>query len=226
VEKSGFYSSRVSLHPDDLKGVPFDIVLRKIAAPVMLHGKQAFVELPQNSGAAGYDLLKGDLVPPYGSGETEDLKIVWRKPERNHAQNRFDSYDFVTLNNKDGFVALHIPYNDGRVSKSDFHTLYEAPETGYVSGLRESAKNTGKELRDTFVYYFRIRSQSSSGPVYGKLVSGPNYHFYNDGNAFRFVYMVNTTGSRNMEPDIQRSTAPRLGDLEYSLQSSTELENK
>jgi len=226
AEKNGFYSSRVSLRDGRRNEGPFDIILRKISAPVSLHGKQAFVELSENSGEVGYDLLKGALLPPYGTGEIEDFKIMWKKPERNHAQDRFDSYDFVTSNSEDGFIAFHLPYNDGGVSESEFHTLYEAPDSGYVSGLRQSARNTGNEPRDKYVYYFRIRSHSSSGPIYGKIISGPGYRFDDNGNAFDFVYMVNTSGSRNMEPDIARSTAPRLGHLEYSLQSSTGLENK
>lgn len=226
VKKPGFYSSRVALHPEDLRQKPFDIILRGILDPVPLRGKQAFVELHKNGGEIGYDLLKGDLVAPYGTGEIDDFKIRWKKPDRNQAQDRFDAYDFEAPHQGDGFVALHLPCNDGQGSQSEFHTLYQAPESGYVSGLRESARNTGKELRDMFVYYFRIRSQSSSGPIYGKIVSGPRHTFYNEGSAFKFVYMMNTTGSRNLEPDIERSVAPRLGHLEYALQNSTGLENR
>jgi hypothetical protein len=222
----GHYSSRYTLHFDRVGGRTVDIPMRRVINPIGLFGKQAFVLVSGASGQVGYDLLKGDLVAPFGTGTHSDFNVVWSKPERNHAQDRFDAYDFVAVNEGDGFFALHIQYNSGDVPESDFRTLYNAPESGYEASLREAAKVTGKEARDRYVYYFRIRTGSPEGPVYGKIVSGPNNTFHNGENAFKFTYMVNTSGNRNMEPDLQRSSSPRLGRLEYALQSSSQLEYK
>lgn len=80
--------------------------------------------------------------------------------------------------------------------------------------------------RDVYVYYVRVRTTEAGGPLYGKIISGPTNTSYDDANAFKFVYMINTTGSRNMEPDFKNSETPRLGHLEYPLENSTGLINR
>lgn len=89
-------------------------------------GKQAFVML-RETGEVGYDLVKGDLVAPNGRGEHIDILLVWQIPAYNGTPALIDAIDVRIPEPAGGFWALPIPYNEGTTSRSEFHTLYEAP---------------------------------------------------------------------------------------------------
>ena len=87
VNKEGFYYTRSDYHwaaksdPNtsvkDGKWQPWDpvvqVVLRPKLEPVSMYAKSTTVYLPNITEHMGYDLVVGDLVRPYGDGETSDF---------------------------------------------------------------------------------------------------------------------------------------------------------
>jgi hypothetical protein len=82
VEKTGFYPSSLERHFDgqiNNKWQPwgqiYNLILRKKVAPTAMFAKK-ILSVPTNEVPAGYDLMAGDWLPPYGKGITNDLNFT------------------------------------------------------------------------------------------------------------------------------------------------------
>jgi hypothetical protein len=140
----------------------------------------------------GFDLARGDVVRPWGKGETPDIsfwnegeKVGWTQSEQTIERYRHDK-DHARLSD-DAFEAMYSAYRgvtrlrcgragDGLMRSPSFWPYCrlkmpaKAPETGYAASLELSyATLPSPAMQDGFVGYFlRVRSRVSTD---GRVVS-------------------------------------------------------
>jgi hypothetical protein len=195
-----------------------DVVIRPIKNPVPMYAKHVACSLPAMSTWLGYDLQKGDWLPPHGHGEQADLEFHYE----GHVENNI---------NYDGKLSLRFPgmgngiqaFEQDRTMHSEFRMPYEAPVDGYArSWAWRNARITEKKpgAISTFIderflgrnFIFRVRSVlDPEGKVirawYGKIHSpflldprGDNGCGY-----IQFTYYCNPDETRNLEFDPRRN---------------------
>ena len=191
---------------------PFVVMIKPQKNPVPMYGKKASVYLPAKQGEFGYDLLKGDLVTPYGQGIVSDFifKISLDTEQRNL------NLDITFSNQDDGIQAFFVKNINGAYSL--FKSSYEAPETEYFPSLQEADKSWQKEQKysqQNVNYFFRVRSKERV--MYGKTDHFFRANIYGDGRAnISFTYFVNPDGTPNIEFDTQQNLLKNFGRSEYS----------
>ncbi len=220
ITKPGHYPTTLSLDPDHLPQMPVIIPLRRIVRPQPMVGKKVLVAIPSTSFRFEYDLLIGDCLPPYGKGSVPDIRIEWRRPDQTKGEYPRDVINVRVLGKENGAIAQRIKY-DLHAPRSRLASYYEAPAAGYAATFAEAAQVAGGFKGEYYgagsIYYFKIRSERPSGPLFGKLrgeiiyIPRPN----RDKDEFEFEYVINPSGDRSMEIDMKRITVPTRHELEY-----------
>ena len=181
------------------------VVLKEIRHPVPMFARRLEIKMPVQNVPVAFDFEKGDWVAPYGKGTTADMMIRYSNTNTGPGFLDFSRQLEMTFGNAtDGVLVLPI---DGT---SAFHSLYEAPESGYSpSFLIESDRTTYKVIKQVDLdanHYaiFRVRSVTNDiGQVvsanYGKIY-GPIQYGILGGQTIRFeFYYFNPDGTRNLE---------------------------
>ncbi|MDQ5980169.1 MAG: hypothetical protein QG602_3144, partial [Verrucomicrobiota bacterium] len=188
--KSGYYpTGSLEGHFLAIKGDVWEprdqtvtIVLRAIKNPVPMYVARVRQSLPANDVWLGYDLEKGDWLPPHGSGEQRDFEFFYHGAVEDNL-------------NYEGTLPLRIPgegngilvHEQDQALRSEFRMPYEAPLDGYLNSWSwHNARRTGNSpgALSTFIdekvlgrnFIFRVRSVlDAEGKVisacYGKIHS-------------------------------------------------------
>ena len=185
-----------------------EVVLKKKRNPVPMYVKGTDnLKLPQFDIPIGYDLEKGDLVVPYGTGTTSDFIFSMHSAER--AYTDYECNFSLTFSNEfDGIQEYFFDSNN----QSNYKWPFLAPESGYVTTLfKEKSMQPGKGYTSNEIenvhYIFRVRTKTDNdgkivSALYGKIVK--EFEFDPKGAIF-FGYYLNPDGTRNLEEDPKRN---------------------
>lgn len=172
ITKPGWYDSKGRILRGGV-GAIVEISLRPERDPIAMVVRHIDLfdmhELPSGVNEVGYDMLVGDRVAPYGTGEVEDLHIsrTWTDPR---GREKYFRLDVRFADGRDGIQRMAPPLT----RHSTLHSDYEAPEDGYqnVLVLESYLRESGRSYEGTYDvdanYYVRIRS-ARGGPFYGKI---------------------------------------------------------
>ncbi len=155
------------------------LVLKKILQPIPMCAKGVLGGPSVLDQPVGYDLTAGDWVAPYGKGTNEDILFTVHKDT---AKNDYQST--VTFPNPgDGIQEFH----PNKIEEgSALISPHEAPASGYQPRFVRNST----DYNENRCYFFRVRSASQNGPLYGKIY----------GDFMNFSYYLNPTpNSRNIE---------------------------
>ena len=201
-------------------------VVRRIVNPIPMYAKRVETKIPAENVTLGFDLLIGDWVLPYGSGQTSDFSFSFTK--RISGPNDFEGGLAISFTNTfDGILE-----NKERSEVSVFHLPRFAPNAGFQTNwcvhISEDAKTGCHGDLDVFSggnpgksYFFRTRSkkdvngnflEANYGKMDGELrvigVARP-------GSEIMFTYYLNPTpNDRNMEFDPKRNLLQNLKSTE------------
>jgi hypothetical protein len=172
--------------------------LRQIRSPVAPIIMSASKRLPGFGIPAGFDLEKGDWIPPAGKGDHVSARL-W----------------FATPN--DGFIVHRFESREG----SDFKFPHEAPIAGYTQSLAWDVTQQRVSLlaEDGKAYIFRCRSElDDEGNVRRALYGTIQSDFRLTGTSadaisINFLYRLNPTWSRSLEFDDSKAQAADSGKL-------------
>ena len=214
------------------KWLPYDevqtITLQKIGKKIPLFVKEAYPRHKQDLTTApdrkfGYDLVKGDWMPPFGNGEQADIEFKLLPREdfgmgmgpSGIADPAFrDTIQVEFVGNDNGIVKVTPP--PGAVLK-----VRTAPEGGYRSKFNIWFGQTKTMQDDTNIdknacHSFRIRTVRNErgeiisalyGKIYGDLRI--SYRYYLIPTGVEFTYYLNPTpNDRNLEWDMEHNLCP------------------
>ena len=187
IRKEGYYLGWVHLDPfrerDSIlnRWQPWDpvvtTIMRPIVNPVAMYAKRVWIELPMTDKPCGYDLIRGDWVAPYGTGEISDL--IFRLDRRYVDRRDYDmSIEVRFSNENDGIQEAELPVI-GRTSH--YKWPREAPVDGYEPLLISKSswkpeENFRASANDKQMYFFRVRTKLREGELstglYGKIRGG------------------------------------------------------
>jgi hypothetical protein len=210
-----------------------EVRLRPILHPVPMYAKKTGnLTIPEIGKPAGYDLMVGDWVAPYGKGFKSDLVFTLdRKPDKavkttdyyKRDVKLFDATLTISFSNLDDGIQS-IPINEEYIG-SQFSIPRYAPEDGYESRLVEHTYREGADqpivtpVKEKMGYFFRVRTVKQDGKIvsahYGKM-SSVNFDVINSPTAIiNFTYHFNPeSNSRNMESDPSRNLFGNLNQFE------------
>lgn len=159
----------------------------------------------------GYDLLRGDMLPPYGRGMLNDLEFDWKMTiSATNKVGRAIDYDTLCeirlTNTVDGICRGPPDGAENGQLGSAYISAYVAPADGYTNAITfyRNVHGTSAESNDDqhYLYYFRIRTQTNemgqvTNALYGKIQGKING---------LFTYYLNPTpNDRNVEFDPKRN---------------------
>jgi len=201
-----------------------EIELKRIRKPIAMYVKRVEAVLPVMGQPVGYDLVKGDWVLPFGSGENGDFVIS----AAGEFRSVFDAEINMTVSfhrSGDGILIETItPVRKGRPLGSILVSCHDAPYDGYLqqySYIRRMRPSASEQInmvqRRNQMAYFRVRSESGEGGKllaahYGKIYGDVWAYFANKQITVAFHYYLNPTPSdRNMEFDPEQNLMPHKG---------------
>jgi hypothetical protein len=210
ITKSGYYQTRATFHPGtETQNPASPIPLLRIINPQAMIGKKVRIRLPPGTGILHYDLLKGDCLPPLGKGSVPDLEIAWTRPVDRDAEACRLAFKSRFVGEGNGII-IHQPSVDPSFARSRLRSNQEAPGAGY-----QSQCDFGNHFRGGgIVAYMKIRRGGENGPLFGKMLDPISYWAANDGDEFKFEYVVNPSGNPGLEMDMKRITVPSRHQLE------------
>jgi len=206
AEKDGFYRSYVVNQlgkPSDYDPVKWNpevtLSLKRIGQPIAMYAKLIDSGPPAFNQPVGYDLIVGNWVAPYGSGQKTDIIFTGELAKK--AENDFDYKLTVSFPNKgDGIQEFNVPYSfdNGSVLRSP----HNAPADGYQTGVvrimsRHPGQGTKQDRDSNRNFFFRVRTVldangNATSALYGKI--------YGDFMQFRY-YLNPVPNSRDIEFD-------------------------
>ena len=139
-------------------------VVRRIVNPIPMYAKRIETVIPAENVILGFDLITGDWVAPYGSGQTPDFLFCFTK--RISGPDDFEGGLVISFTNTfDGILE-----NKERSAESVFHLPRYAPnasyETNWTSHISEDPKTGRHGDLEVFCadnpnksYFFRTRSK-------------------------------------------------------------------
>jgi len=230
---SGYYSTRnLSYKFTEVKAGRWEpwnpiieVILKPVLKPVPMYARKigggTQVKIPALDKPAGFDLMVGDWVAPWGKGKSSDfiftLKEVVPFVEGTKPFNYSLSVSFP--NERDGIQPVFATPHKG----SDLLLPRYAPEDGYLSKLEKQmaifaeGKPMKYDTREDQHYFFRVRTVLDEqgrikSALYGK-ISGDIKFGVN--RVLRFNYYLNPTSlDRNMEFDPKNNLFTGLRSLE------------
>ena len=195
------------------------LTAKKILKPVAMYARRVNeLKVPVFGKAAGFDLIKCDWVPPYGSGEHSDITFTMTSNFSSPLE-KFDVSLIAAFPDAEaGILSILAPPFVG----SELRLPRYAPESGYANMLskrlqrREAGVPVVRDFRVDQNYFFRtrtvVRESRVVSALYGKIHG--DIEFGGDG-FLRFTYYLNPNANdRNMEFDHERNLFPNLGVLE------------
>lgn len=190
------------------------VVLKRIKNPVPMYVKKVEAVIPVLNQPIGFDLEKGDWVPPYGKGAQADmLFFATGKFDSNLERNSFLEITFP--NQKDGVKTFEIPVDPESNDRSMFASPYFASESGYATNWIYERKITptregriNPSPRENMNFFFRTQTVlNENGKIisakYGKIYGDIVCDFADEKNmGIYFTYYLNpTSNDRNVEFD-------------------------
>jgi len=219
IQKDGFYPVRVTYDlSGNYKPEKWNLnptwTLKKIMKPIPMYAKSVNLGMPVVEKPAGYDLMAGDWVAPYGKGVNSDILFTAYLDKRGE----YDSdYKLVVSfpNKGDGIQAFEIPTTRFSRDGSALRSSQNAPAEGYApQWIQTRTVRPGKgysgNLDENRNYYFRVKTVlDENGAVrsalYGKI--------YGDFMQFRY-YLNPASNDRNVEFDTKRNLMENLKSTE------------
>ena len=190
------------------------VVLKRIKNSVPMYVKKVETVIPVLNQPIGFDLEKGDWVPPYGKGVRADMFFfATGKFGSNLERNSFLEITFP--NQKDGIKTFEIPVDPEFNDRSMFASPYFSPESGYATNWIYERKITptregriNPSPRENMNFFFRTQTvlnenekiiSAKYGKIYGDIVCD----FADEKNlGVYFTYYLNSTSNdRNIEFD-------------------------
>jgi hypothetical protein len=216
VQKDGYYSTdwtedfhRV-FSPEKLNR-NLNLVLKKIGKPIAMYAKSVNLGMPVFEKPAGFDLIVGDWVAPYGKGIDADMIFEAHLDKR--ADNDADYRLTVSFPKAgDGIQEFIVPDAE---KGSDLRSPREVPADGYKpqwvqTRNRKPGQSETGNLNSNRNYFFRVRTKLDEN---GKVVSAHYGKIYGDFMQFRY-YLNPTRNSRNIEFDPKQNLLGGLQSFE------------
>jgi len=201
ADKTGYYSTSGSEFDFKNKvgnqwqpwNPTLEVRLKKVINPIPMYAKSVNLGMPVFDKPAGFDLIVGDWVAPYGKGTSADILFTAHLDKR--AQLDFDYKLTVNFPNKgDGIQMFSTPDNSG------LRSPYEAPDNGYQPEVvRENNERPDKIIKydnnPNGNYFVRVRTMLDENGNVKSALYGKIY-----GDFMQFQYYLNPTpNSRNVE---------------------------
>ncbi len=231
-EKDGYYSTlgirvplnKVSFGRFEPWNLQYEATLRKIINPVPMYAKRLWDEfIPAYGAPLGYDLMKGDWLPPHGRGETADFIFqldckFGGKRAIDNGQIFESTFTLTFSNDGDGIQEA----DDTQWPGSVFRLPRYAPEDGYASKWCEKGyeNEQGSSVSSEKDYFFRVRTKKDDegrivSALYGKIRKSLHAVVVISGSKLRLAYYLNPTpNDRNMEFDPKRNLLTDLTPFE------------
>jgi hypothetical protein len=198
-----------------------EVIIQKKGIQVPMYARRVNeIKMPIEGNAAGFDLMAGDWVAPYGKGEQSDFLFKFdSKPETKAPPREFPPYDVTWIvgfqNDGDGIQpAAPLPHG--------FRVARQAPADGYEPELaKHSYKEPGQPAHVDFLdgqsYFFRVRTKKDAqgkinSALYGK-ISG-DFRMGITGTLTFTYYLNPESNSRNMEFDPKQNLSKNLKSME------------
>jgi len=220
VEKNGYYPtwSQIDLgqgYNPAKWNQRINLILKKVGKPTAMYARWVNSEpsVFKKTGrppiaftnTAGYDLMAGDWVAPYGKGAHTDIIFTEEYNKKSIADYYFKL--IVSFPNKGDGIQPFAPTEVDRASAKAGGMLspYEAPADGYQSQLVEMQSSDPNRN-----YFFRVRTALDQD---GNIVSARYGKIY--GDFMRFTYYYNPTpNDRNIEFDPKQNMLGALQSFE------------
>lgn len=179
-----------------------DISLRKIRHPVAMYARRMRTDWPETEAPVGYDLQRGDWLPPYGQGFTEDVIFKRTFVRRGEGNSDFE----LTMKFVQPGDGIQLFSSEGIVPGSYYQApAYFAPAEGYLPewkwwDRRRPGGEWQRNIEREPGYFIRVRTElDKEGNViraqYGKIY----------GTAYALVHYLNPDGTRNIEFDSSKN---------------------
>jgi hypothetical protein len=196
-------------------GKQYDITLRRIVNPIAMYAGAMAAKAPEVNKPFGFDLMKADMVAPYGKGEVADFIIKLESSDAKVPPGYYENFPrairrknetlTITFSNPDDGIQ---PFYAHPRQGSTFRSPRYAPETGYVTNLVSIYRSDEGNFRNDKArvdqnYIFRVRTiRNEHGVItnafYGKIYGAFNFH----APFATCTYYLNPTSlDRNLEFD-------------------------
>jgi hypothetical protein len=164
------------------------LMIKRVGTPIAMYAKSVNLGMPVFDKPAGFDLMAGDWVAPYGKGASTD--IIFTGHFDKHADGKSDYTLTVSFPNRgDGIQEFSIDRNLGN---SGLQSSHEASADGYQPKFVQT-ENRGLNRN----YYFRVRTVLDENGNVKSALYGKTY-----GDFMQFKYYLNPTpNDRNIEFD-------------------------
>ena len=229
LSKSGYYDTkglpdRHKLNSAELAGAKtniLNVILKDIRHPIPMYAKRLWDEfIPAYGVPLGYDLVKGDWLPPYGRGETTDFIFRLDCVFGEKGSDNIHMYESTfTLNfQSDGDGIQEVTQWPGSALRLPRY----APKDGYSSNwiqksfIREQSSSSSQN-KD---YFFRVRTKKNNDgkivrALYGKIQNSLDAEVRIGGTRLQITYYLNPTpNDRNMEFDPKQNLMKNTSQFE------------
>lgn len=230
LSKSGYYDSKGfpdrhalnTAEPAGAKTNVLNVILKDIRHPIPMYAKRLWREfIPAYGVPLGYDLVKGDWLPPYGRGVTSDFifrldcQFGGLRPIDNGQI--FDAtFSLAFSNSGDGIQEVtQWPGSSLRLPRY-------APENGYESNwfIKSFQNEQGHSDSQEKDYFFRVRTKKDAkgkiiSALYGKIQNSLYALAVKGGSQLHLTYYLNPTpNDLNMEFDPKRNLMTNASQFE------------
>ncbi|NCC49880.1 MAG: hypothetical protein EOM20_01565 [Spartobacteria bacterium] len=206
-----------------------DLVVKPVINPVPVYALAYGTDwqqhkVPEYNKPIGFDLMKGDWLPPYGDGVTADFIMTLKCNLGGLTSSRYQIFDATLMidfpNDGDGIQSVYSNPREGSVLRLARY----APETGYETNWTMTTykhEDEGlHEIREDQNYIFRVRTKKDetgnfTSALYGKIYGMIDYEIRPTGNHLQFMYYLNPTpNDRNLEFDPSQNHLKNLSTIE------------
>jgi hypothetical protein len=229
IKKDGYYRTHDTIkvygtrdnraEVKDGKWMPYGkthkVVLKKIKNPIPVISYKILIKQKPRDIPLGFDLQKGDFLPPYGCGEVSDFYMTFEQEEATEESLERFKYTFSFPNKYDGYIIRDIH------NYSEFRSDYNAPtddvyqqEYFSVIGLDNKRSDVVIDIENKYMI-LRTRSKTNEN---GELVEAyySKIFFTGDGNltyvSFN-VYANPDLNSTNLEFNLKENRFSPLPDV-------------